>query len=127
MDTSRTLLQLLVLIIALTCGSRLSAEPPPNEEMSEAVLLVRDETSEVIDHATVHFVTSKGVQDVGRASELAKLLIPEDLLAKGEGAVLVCAEGYYCGGWLAGDPALTSLRGAENPFLSITLSAIRLH
>jgi hypothetical protein len=46
---------------------------------------------------------------------------------KDGGALLVCAEGYYCGGWTAGDPALILIEGERFLYLSITLAAVRLH
>jgi hypothetical protein len=90
--------------------------------------IVRDETGEIVGHADIFAVTGDGTREIGQRdpSGVLSARVPRELAEKGKGGVLVCAEGYYCGGWLAGEPELAQLRGEERILLAITLAAVRL-
>lgn len=75
----------------------------PEQGSVDVVFLVRDETEDVVKHARVIVVTHDGSVSFGNDEGLLKARVPRELFVEGGGALLVCAEGYYCGGWLANE------------------------
>jgi len=113
----------LVFTFALSCRSTVQ----PSASGPEALFLVRDETGEIVEHARVYVVTTNGTRMLTDTSDSPRARIPLEVQAEDGGTLLVCAEGYYCGGWMAGDPALELIDGESYLYLSITLAAVRLH
>lgn len=123
--SNQALIVILSVILALWLSSPRIVQS--EERGPEALFLVRDETGEVIQHAVVYAVTADGTKMVTDTDDPRRARIPLEVQSKGGGAILVCAEGYYCGGWMAGDPALVLVDGESFLYLPITLSAVRLH
>jgi hypothetical protein len=82
----------------------------------------------VVEHARVFLVTADGTTLLADRTENGLLVgeLPE-LPAKPEGALLACAEGYYCAGWLLDDPFIEADLRTKGGTISITLTPLVLH
>lgn len=125
--TSSRLVVTLLIAAALACYPHYKSKLLATDDGAEAAFRVRDGTGEIVEHARVLAVTQEGVRTISKRGDLLRARIPRELLVSGRGALLICAEGYYCGGWVAGDPELLLLEDEIFPYLSITLAPVRLH
>lgn len=122
-----------IIVMALLSGvlgfnvpSCLGADESVDNDQTRVTFLVRDETGEVVEHAKVFLLIRGNVTVFSREGGILEAPVPRGLFSRRAGALLVCAEGYYCGGWLAGDTALAAIQSKETTSLTITLAAVRL-
>ena len=118
----------LLLLIWSCTGVTNLATSQDRSGSGEAWFLVRDPEGDLVKHARIYLVDRDGVSLL--ATPDSGELLTADLsaiTADAEGAILACAEGYYCAGWLLSDPFLQEDRGKRGSSLSIVLSPLRLH
>lgn len=117
---------LISVALGFNLPSCLGAGESVGNDQASVTVLVRDETGEVVEHAQVFLLIRGSVTVFSREDGILEARIPRELFSRRAGALLVCAEGYYCGGWLAGDTALAAIQSKELASLTITLAAVRL-
>jgi hypothetical protein len=127
--TRRASIFLALAMAALGACSHTADQQPTRDsgEFRELLFLVRDHHDQIVAHAELVLVSSRGVRHLASTSEsgLLSARIPDG--TSDDGALLACAEGYYCSGWLLSDPYLrVSLRSPET-LIPITLTPLRLH
>jgi hypothetical protein len=113
-------LKLFTLVGLMTLGSCTAHHQVEPLSVDEYEIWVFDETEGLVGHARAYLVNGLITGAVPSSDGIIKIQLPSETR---EGALLICAEGYHCGGWLLED--LTSMENTHGP-LTITLAALRL-
>lgn len=90
------------------------------------VFMVTDQEGDTVEEARIYLVTSEGVKLLARRRQSGDLLAGDlsAIAPDQDGALLACAEGYYCAGWLLQDPFIQPDLGSKGRILWITLTRL---
>jgi hypothetical protein len=114
-------------LFALACGTLGTGASPPQASQDDTFFAVDAEIGMPIEHAQVYLVGTMGVTLFAEADSqgLIRGGPLDEVFASEVKALLVCAEGYYCGGWLVADLDVHREEGVR--LFTITLASVRLH
>lgn len=124
----RTICSSLIALMTLACAGGNGPQPISADKPGTTWFLVLDHQDEEVEHANVFLVSKAGVRLIS-SREPGGLLVADlsGIATDQEGALLACAEGYYCSGWLLNDPFIQADLRMKGTTLSIILTPIRLH